>query len=107
MVLRRGGAKTVRLSISSGAVEIGKAQDRDRGELAAQAYRLELSDHGIGLTANAGAGLFYGVQTLLQLLKRREAGLWLPEGRITDWPDLQRRHMYWDDAHHLDKLYPS
>ena len=27
-----------------------------------------------------------------------------PRCRITDWPDLPWRHIYWDDAHHLDRL---
>ena len=39
----------------------------------------------------------------MQLLKPRGGSLWLPEGRIEDWPDLQLRQIYWDDAHHLDR----
>ena len=27
----------------------------------------------------------------------------LPEGEIVDWPDLQLRLIYWDDAHHLER----
>jgi hypothetical protein len=99
-----GGGRVVRLSIQPGAVAIGQAQDRDRDRLAAQAYRIELSEYGISLTANAPAGLFYAVETLAGLLKSRDGALWLPEGSITDWPDLQLRQMYWDDAHHLDRL---
>jgi hypothetical protein len=30
--------------------------------------------------------------------------LWLPEGSIVDWPDLQLRQIYWDDNHHLEKM---
>ena len=104
LTLGSGGARTVRLSLSPGAVEIGKAQDRERDQLALQAYRLELSERTIRITANAGAGLFYGVQTLVQLPKLRQGALRLPSGTIVDWPDLQLRQMYWDDAHHLDKL---
>ena len=26
-----------------------------------------------------------------------------PKGRFEDWPDLQLRQIYWDDAHHLDR----
>ena len=33
-----------------------------------------------------------------------EPGCMCPKGRITDWPDLHERHIYWDDAHHLDRL---
>ncbi len=103
--LREGGAgHIVRLAIASGSVEVGAAADRDRNVLSAQAYRLELAANAVTITANAPQGLFYGVETLLQLLKPGPGGLFLPEGRITDWPDLQWRAIYWDDAHHLDHM---
>ena len=28
----------------------------------------------------------------------------MPEGEIMDWPDLELRVIYWDDAHHLEHL---
>ena len=40
----------------------------------------------------------------MQLLKPEHGKLWLPEGEIEDWPDLELRIMYWDDAHHLEHL---
>jgi N-acetyl-beta-hexosaminidase len=98
----RGGV--VRLATTPGSVAIGAAQDRNRRALEEQAYKIELKRDNISITANAPAGLFYGVETLIQLLKKRGASLRLPEGRIVDWPDLERRHIYWDDAHHLDRL---
>ncbi len=54
--------------------------------------------------ANAPAGLYYGVVTFVQLLKQRDGVLFFPEGEIEDWPDLQMRQLYWDDAHHLDRM---
>ena len=36
--------------------------------------------------------------------KRQGTEQELPEARITDWPDLQLRQIYWDDAHHLDRI---
>ncbi|MDQ6701486.1 MAG: beta-N-acetylhexosaminidase [Acidobacteriota bacterium] len=94
----------IRLSIQPGAVAIGEAQDRDRVELAKQAYCIQLSSSRIEIQANAPAGLFYGVETLVQLIKLRQGELWLPEATIVDWPDLQLRQIYWDDAHHLDRM---
>ena len=44
------------------------------------------------------------MQTLVQLLKSQEGKRWLPEGEIVDWPDLELRVIYWDDAHHLEHL---
>ncbi len=95
---------TVDLEIAPGSVQQGPAQDRDTAAIAAQAYRIELSATRIRITANADAGLFYGVETLVQLAKPKDGALWLPAGEIVDWPDLQLRQIYWDDAHHLDHL---
>ena len=97
-------AQRVRLAISPGAVAIEEALDRDRAVLAEQAYRIELAPTSVNITANGPQGLFYGVQTLLQLIKPQDGKFWLPEGEIIDWPDLQLREIYWDDAHHLDRL---
>jgi hexosaminidase len=96
--------RSIRLSIEPKSVEVGQAADRERQVLAEQAYKMVLSANNISITANAAPGLFYGVQTLLQLIKSREGDLRLPEGEIVDWPDLQLREIYWDDAHHLDHL---
>jgi hypothetical protein len=100
----RGGARVVRLAITRDSVTIGEAADGDKASLAEQAYKIALSSGGVSITANAAPGLFYGVQTLLQLIKRQQGALWLPEGEIVDWPDLELRTIYWDDAHHLDHL---
>jgi hypothetical protein len=101
-----GGAKgkAVELSIRAGAAEIGKATDADRASLSRQAYRLTLGPGGIRIVANALAGLFYGVQTLVQLVKRDQAKLCLPEAEITDWPDVGLRELFWDELEHLDHL---
>jgi hexosaminidase len=101
------GLKTspfVRLSVSPGSVGIGEALDGERAVLAEQAYKIQLAADSISITANASQGLFYGVQTLLQLIKPNDGRFRLPKGEIVDWPDLQYREIYWDDAHHLDRL---
>ena len=43
------------------------------------------------VAANTGEGLFYGVQTLRQLLRPEGKGLMCPAVGIRDWPTLQRR----------------
>ena len=40
----------------------------------------------------------------MQLPKIDTGVLKLPEGEIRDWPDLELRVIYWDDAHHLEHL---
>ena len=100
----RAGAKTLHLGVVPNSISVGEATDREKNVLAEQAYRMALAAEGVSITANAPPGLFYGVQTFLQLLKAHDGNLWLPEGEIVDWPDLQLRVIYWDDAHHLDHV---
>jgi hexosaminidase len=94
----------IRLTLAPNAVAIGDAGDQNKDFIAEQAYRLSLQPQEISLTANASPGLFYGVQTLVQLIKPRAGRFFVPEGEITDWPDLGLRVIYWDDAHHLEPL---
>jgi N-acetyl-beta-hexosaminidase len=96
-------AKTVQLMISAGSVKIGLATDRDKSKLAEEAYQLDLSPESIKIVANAAPGLLYGTETLVQLVKNDNGANWLPAGRITDWPDLENRFIYWDDKAHLDR----
>jgi len=37
-------------------------------------------------------------------VRQQNGQLLLPEGEITDWPDLELRVIYWDDAHHLEHM---
>ncbi len=98
-----GPAGTITLAVAPGSVTIGDALDADKQAIAAQAYQIDLKVGAVTITANAAPGLFYGVETLLQLIKPSEGKLLLPLGQIVDWPDLRLRQIYWDDAHHLDR----
>ena len=100
----RGRGNAIELVIQPGSVEIGQATDKNKQALEEQAYRLELAGSGIKITANAPTGLFYGVETLVQLVKHAQGKLWLPAATITDWPDLEQRIIYWDDNHHLERM---
>lgn len=100
----RGSRHTIRLNIQPGAVSIGKTIDTNRTALKKQAYRLSLQPGYISITANAAPGLFYGVQTLLQLLRPANGDTYYNGGEIVDWPGMDLRMIYWDDAHHLERL---
>ena len=99
-----GDAPTIQLVIREGSVAIGASIDTNRTALARQAYRLSLKPELITITANASQGLYYGIQTFLQLFRTQTIKMQLPEGEITDWPSVEVRMIYWDDAHHLEKL---
>ncbi len=99
--LPRGtGAKVIRLAVSPGTVAT-----RSEPGIDTQAYRLTIAEDAIEITGNGDAGLFYGVQTLVQLIKRDAADrLLLPKGVIEDWPKLQLRFLHWDTKHHQDRM---
>jgi hexosaminidase len=95
---------TISLVISEGAVQIPPATDTNHTALMRQAYRLELRETNITITANAAQGLYYGVQSLVQLLEGNSGQVSFPEGELEDWPEMDLRMIYWDDAHHLEKF---
>ena len=99
-----GSAGVVRLAVAGNAVTLGDVRNGNKAALADQAYSLQLTPDRVTITGNTPIGLFYGVQTLVQLLKPESGKLFLPAGEIQDWPDLELRVIYWDDAHHLDHL---
>ncbi len=77
-------------------------QVKDRRELGAEGYELEVADAGITIIANTGAGLFYGAQTLEQLIsydgrKPRAVGF----VRIVDWPEYRWRGLHLDVSRHF------
>lgn len=98
------GNNSISLIIKDTAVKIGNTTDTNRTALMRQAYRLEMRANKITVIANAAQGLYYGVQSLLQLLKSQDGMVTYPEGELTDWPNMNLRMIYWDDAHHLEKM---
>lgn len=64
--------------------------------LAPQGYALDIGRNGTALRAGGDAGLFYGLQTLLQIV--RQSGTALPALRIEDAPDYPVRGFYHDIA---------
>lgn len=70
-----------------------------------EGYVLEVGRKGVSITARAAAGLFYGCQTLEQLLEdSRDFGKEIPQLRITDYPAVAYRAVHLDTKHHLDRM---
>ncbi len=70
-----------------------------------EGYVLTVSGGGAEVRARSEAGLFYGCQTLEQLLEdARDYGVSVPACRITDYPALPYRAVHFDVKHHLDHM---
>lgn len=62
--------------------------------LAKEEYLIEVDERGISISAGTNAGLLYGVQTLIQIIK--QAGVWVTYMEIHDYPDIPDRGFYYD-----------
>lgn len=70
-----------------------------------EGYVLEISDKGVIVTSRDNAGLFYGAQTLEQLLEdSRDFKKEIPPMKITDYPAIAYRAVHLDTKHHLDRM---
>jgi hexosaminidase len=98
-VMSKGPAKPGDISLGlSGASSLGS-----------EGYQLDVTAGGVQLQATAPAGLFYGVQTLRQLLpvwiesSTLQPGPWtMPGVHITDTPRYPYRGMMFDIARHYE-----
>ncbi|MGO8732803.1 MAG: glycoside hydrolase family 20 zincin-like fold domain-containing protein [Terriglobia bacterium] len=73
--------------------------DEHTGPDSREAYTLKITPEGGEIRANSSAGIFYGVQTLLQLVEGSAAEATLPEVEIHDWPSLAYRGTMVDMSH--------
>jgi hexosaminidase len=64
-----------------------------------EAYSLQVTPKGAEIRAASSAGLFYGVQTLLQLVEGSGPQAALPAATIRDWPALAYRGFMMDLSH--------
>lgn len=78
------------------------------GNESSEAYELEVTEEGIKISSSGEAGLFYGIQTLLQLLpvevnqSTLQQTAWIvPQGSIRDFPEYGYRGSMLDVARHF------
>ena len=90
-----GGKRTIRLGRigRDKAVDaaIAKAGITPPAKLGEEGYILRVAPEEILIAANTAAGVFYGVQTLRQLVRSNRKGNSIPCLTITDWPALALR----------------
>jgi len=87
-------ARIARRSGNQDKVAGGIALRRGRVTGDDEGYELTVGSRGIEIVANGPRGLYYGVQTLRQLLRR--FGRKLPAVGIRDWPEFAMRGVYHD-----------
>jgi hexosaminidase len=82
--------------------------EKQNQQIGKEGYILEANPNGVTISANASAGLFYGMQTLIQLLpKEIEANVvskmeWsIPAVKIIDYPRFGWRGMMLDVSRHF------
>ncbi|MDW5327425.1 beta-N-acetylhexosaminidase [Plantactinospora sp. KLBMP9567] len=98
----------ISLLLTGDETSSGRAGKAAAGSGSAESYRLEITASGVVVRARTAAGLFYGVQTLRQLLPpkiesaRRQPGPWaIPGGVIDDHPRFGYRGAMLDVARHF------
>jgi len=64
-----------------------------------ESYELRVTPGGAEIRARSSAGLFYGAQTLIQLVEGDGAQSFLPAVEIKDWPSLAYRGIMMDLSH--------
>ena len=70
-----------------------------------EGYQLNILNNKAQISARSEAGLFYGCQTLEQLLEdSRDFNKPVPACRITDYPVLSYRAVHFDVKHHMDQM---
>ncbi len=71
----------------------------------AEAYVLDITKDLVTVSGGGDAGLFYGVQTLIQLLEEAKWGDESLSGMtIQDWPELKERWVHYNYFYHMDRF---
>ena len=98
--------KTTSEAPASGNIYLSLSEND--AELGDEGYELTITDSSVKLTANKPAGLFYGVQTIRQLLPSKvelatsQKGPWkMATGTIRDYPEYGYRGSMLDVARHF------
>lgn len=96
--------KTVSDAKKIGSGPFITAQVDNRLDIEKEGYVLKIEGQHIQITGKDEAGLFYGFQSLKQLVEDAKAqNVNLPECKIRDYPLLAYRPIHFDIKHHMEK----
>jgi hexosaminidase len=91
-------ARTIAL-VRSGPVDPLPIPGEQTGPESREAYKLTIARDRIVIRARSSAGLYYGVQTIAQMIEGHADQAALPEAEIQDWPSLAYRGTMVDMSH--------
>ena len=98
--------KTTDKAPAAGSISLSLTSDEP--QLGEEGYELVISNEGVSLRAARAAGLFYGIQTLRQLLpaaierQKKQEGPWeIASGAIRDYPTYAYRGAMLDVSRHF------
>ena len=92
------------ISNKRGSHSIVLSRQKNSSKTSRQAYQISVSKNEILITSPGEEGLFYGTQTLLQIIQKNGAGHKVIGVKISDWPDIAERAVHYDTKHHQDKI---
>jgi hexosaminidase len=69
-----------------------------------EAYKIEVTSSGVDVAAGGDAGLYYGAETLAQLMASSGAGIRIPAVTIDDHPAFAWRGLMLDSARHIQPV---
>ncbi|WP_372934992.1 beta-N-acetylhexosaminidase [Mariniphaga sediminis] len=83
---------------AKGEIPVIRLEIDNKAGIKPQGYKLIINPQSILLTANDKSGLFYGVQTIKQIVGFALSSTkgYLPTVQISDWPDFERRGVLLD-----------
>jgi len=101
--LMTGLLSSLPLTSSASAGTVSLVIDKSLKSSSEEGYILEISGKQVTIKASGQAGLFYGLQTLKQLLEdSHDQQIEIPSCRISDYPEIPYRAIHIDVKHHLD-----
>jgi hypothetical protein len=92
------GGRTVTLN-RTGAVDALPVPGEKTGPDSREAYTIKVTPQNITITSRSSAGLYYGVQTVRQMIEGEGANAFIPGAEIQDWPSLAYRGLMMDMSH--------
>ncbi len=98
--IRKGKASGRAIVLNrAGAGSALPGDNESTGPDSREAYSLQITPKGAEIRAVSSAGLFYGVQTLLQMVEGSGPQAVLPAATVRDWPALAYRGFMMDLSH--------